>query len=1262
MPKRPVLFDEEKLPSRKRIKPNERVFTEIPDKLGWLATSAGDQVLRKVVDTLNQNSKRLGLSSLFVGNKDENRVEIKKSDFELWQDKLSSAKNERKSTPKNKTQKRPSIPANERLFEPLSDDPNTLATQVVNETLTIVANTLNKNALRLKLGKIFRINKETNCVEVSREDFDKWKNEHLKIDSKEEASVQKPKTTPTSPFKRNFYQIGGNAERLATEPGAQTVDNVARALNKNANNHGFDDIFVINREDNRVEVLASDYNHWLASAKEKKKGSSRLLASERVFLTLEEDAEIFATIVEPGKAWDVARNLNRNANKLGFDKIFKHNSIKNRVEISKGDFELWQNKCNLSLREQTTAFGKRNVVSGKKSEYVSMKERKFYSLSDSELATDAGSQSTIDVVAALNKSSRKLDLGNIFRTNSKEKRAEVDVSDYRIWLERHIDSKPHSQVWKDKLDELHEEIPEWPAELVHVGIARKYLDEELKLFMLPQAAKEEGINRLPNRLILEHLSQTELVKRHAKNLTVGNSSLCFMTTRGELSVEDKVIFIFAGRNEGARYPLMPGDCRVVAVMTPEESASIQLPQHIDVLVMNELSSPSHGIYQNLGAINSRRIAAMLLAYQANLPECIFMDDNLTSVNTSEQILEWFTLYETLKKEMRGRVCTSIPTHQGRKPYFKNDTLGSKLFMIDMTQLKTKFTMEEVFTLFYPEHCTNWWTEDYVMQLMLVAAFGREAVGIFDSEALNLTRMVRLKNASAKQFHKANIHLSQTPAELMSQAINKNNLSQEKLSWIEFTLTTLRRIVEENIEYHQRRAKGIVQTDLLRQHARANGVIVEELKNEIILDNCREAIKNRVTESLDACPLYLHQKEAIKSIITSTKDYGVIDMATGSGKTRVQIVLSELVLNVSGVKPIFIVSPTQQLVQQFYEDYLSYIQDCDSKLLKCQIIKVSSKTQDVHSGVLLHNNSLDSKKVILIFCQASFLRYVEGNGKIIPEFLFLDECHKIRDDNLIKIRNAYSGKTNIIGLSATVSSSENLLYKFTRVQAVDNKIISPYIFDKKPNVYSKDAVKTELKNLATTLQTHLHPNGEVLCSLKGVIYLPNISDISEAQRQLQSLTSVKIFTAHSQDKNYILQIKNFVDHKGPAVIFAVGMLRLGFSDSSLDYAWILRNAKRPEDVKQIAGRVMRYRSGKIGYVLGFKDVNTEQLELLCDESALENADVKYLRQSKRVSSPPIIQQYNRFRGRDNGGAVIPTPNSDPTNLIYPDASYTSPRCV
>jgi len=1221
------LEEKEKTLKAKPVTAKDREFLVYEHKSDFLIHKCDSKKYKNILSSLNANSQQVLGKRIFTAHLDKTGILVSKENYKQWLDQLE----EKGKTPKAK----PVSPKN-RKFLVYEHDYNLLIHKCNSkESISTLNSSLNRNSQQALSKKIFSVNSDKTGVLVSKKDYKQW------LDKLEEKG-REPKVKPVAVKDREFLIYEHDFDLLIHKCDSERSKNILPNLNRNSQRALGKKIFKPSPDKAGILVSKEDYKKWLDKLEEKEKTlkTKPVAAKDREFLVYDHDSDLLIHKCDSKKSKNILRCLNDNSQRALDRKIFKFNSD-DRAEIlvSKEDYNQWQDKLKEKEKCKTS-----------RSKAIALKDRKF-SISEHDsgpglLVYRCVPQKLNNILHTLRKNAQTVALKHIFSRGSEAGTIIVRLSDYRLWLERNAEKDNSYQAILNEFNLLH---PEFSDTDIHVGIADKYLNFDSNLPMLPQSANSGGgVALLPNQLTFTSSLFSSPVKRNEYVVRNESATLKLYGTKN-IMADEKVIFVFAGRKENASYPDNPG-CRVVAVMTEDEYKQSHLPEHIDILVIQRLSSDSHGEYaDNLGCINSRRIAAMLAAHEYELKNCIFMDDNLESINTQE-LFNWEQLFNALSTHAKDRVCLSVGTHQSRKALFANDTIGSKLFMINMAKLKERFpNIKDMFSLFFSHSASNFWTEDFVMQLVMVAAFGRASVGVADRELFSLSRLKQYTNTCAKVFRKAEVHTQQEPIVFLRQHFNADELSSQQIEWLTFALATLKRIVEENIQYRKDRAQGLADIDLIEKHASANGIALPAKQKE----------EGATSSSIKDFELYPHQKKAIQSIKKSQSKFSLIKMATGSGKTRVQMTQAQIDLAAKSPEPVFIVAPTQQLVQQFYGDFIRYINTNSNRSIQPhQVVKISSHTSDIHVSLLQANKSLENKKLVMIFCAASFLKYIEQSDIIVPQRLFLDECHKFSQEQINAIKIRFNElPTKIVALSATPSKEMgHAIYEYNRVQAVKDKIVSPFIMDTWSEDYSRSTVGKKIDELNTILKNQIHPNGSKLNQLKGVIYLPSINDVETVYNTLKN--NIDVFKAHSKESHLDEKIKQFKKTKAPCVILAVGMLRVGFSDKNIDYELILRSAQA-DDVKQIIGRVLRYKEGKVGYVLGFRDIDTSSLVARYDEEALDMCSEKF-----KSKSPHLFAAYSKHKSfmllRDTLKKSRNRPEGKPQSLDFNEEENRSQK--
>lgn len=310
------------------------------------------------------------------------------------------------------------IKLQDRVFVPLTDNPDILVTDAGSQKAFKLKKTLNLNALKYKLGEIFSFNRSTNQVKVSRKDYDTWR-EKIAFSTGNTPARQKILAKD-----RVFKPLIENPNIFATNIGNQLAFSVETGLNKNALSLGFEQIFSANAEENRVEISRQNYELWkekqgLSLSQAPKSRNKIILAKDRIFVPLNDNSDMLYTNAGNHKDYGLAKTLNVKANELGLDDIFRSNKSDNRVEISRANFDLWNEKLSETSSNEDKSY--KGYV-----ERILLSDRKFVLSTENPdlVVTYAGTQLPSTVCISLNRNARKLELNSIFSSCRVKNRVE----------------------------------------------------------------------------------------------------------------------------------------------------------------------------------------------------------------------------------------------------------------------------------------------------------------------------------------------------------------------------------------------------------------------------------------------------------------------------------------------------------------------------------------------------------------------------------------------------------------------------------------------------------------------------------------------------------------------------------------------------------------------------------------------------------------------------------------------------------------------
>ncbi|AHE65817.1 DNA or RNA helicases of superfamily II [Legionella oakridgensis ATCC 33761 = DSM 21215] len=605
---------------------------------------------------------------------------------------------------------------------------------------------------------------------------------------------------------------------------------------------------------------------------------------------------------------------------------------------------------------------------------------------------------------------------------------------------------------------------------------------------------------------------------HEEGLRIG---LCLYTSK-PFSSGDKPLFVFSGRKEKAYIPQIgnrtTSDVRVILVGTREEFGLLQghLQPGIDFLVLDELWSLTHGSYEKLELVNSRRIAAfyyaLLLQEEHGITQALMLDDNIERIYSKHPISSWeeyITILDTEAKSEKS-ACVSLATvsNQGVRRQQPGE-LGSKFYSFDLALLYEILghTRSHWLLPFFPAEANGFWGEDYYFQLMfekLLSTRGMQGYFVLDVKEHGIKR-ASLPSLCRKVVKTADA-LCQVNMEGLFQEGLMHLLSVHRDA-IEKTVHILQGIIEKNIKLHQTLLHHHQTKDLMMTHAWANRLAYKAEVSQVPIDE--ETFLAKLRESLifiqEQGHLHEYQKEILTNISTRLSQerfIGQITMATGTGKTYVQIYLAIAALLAGTRRPVVIVTPYQHLVQQAYEDFLAVLASFPNFPIEAsQIVKVDAKETSITAETLLYNRTLDGRPCVLIFCQDSYSKLQETEAEALapyqhPALLLIDEAHmQSKIISKIDITHPQTKQTFVAGFTATPKKSQALWsldkvvsIEYTREAAVDHDYLTPCILDTFNEAYSPDGVWRVISAMPTILDSLL-PSGGPLKEKKALFMCP-----------------------------------------------------------------------------------------------------------------------------------------------------------------------------
>ena len=780
-----------------------------------------------------------------------------------------------------------------------------------------------------------------------------------------------------------------------------------------------------------------------------------------------------------------------------------------------------------------------------------------------------------------------------------------------------------------------------------------------------------------------------------------NIQMTLHTSNPHLTSQDKPIFIFVGRQKNAYIPCIEersqSNVRVILVGPKGDFEALKgyIQPGVDFLVIERLSSATHGTYEHLGLLNARRIAAfscaLLLKQRYHIPHAIMSDDNLQSIYfLSEQGVDstWEACFSELALQLNKEpsVCVSVATLSPHVERSKRaGLLGSKIYMFDLERLHGPLGHEESlwFLPFFPANANAFWGEDYYFQLMFQAMFSGQCKGyrILPPENYGIQR-ASLPALCKKVVRTADALCKTSIDELFpdNESIQLEQLQKPGFTprqYIEQSVATLRAIIHDNIEIYQALLNRSRYTSLMLAHAWANRLAFKSTARAALIDDTLflSALEQHIGLIKDHGHLYPYQREILTTVcdhLRANRFIGQLNMATGTGKTYIQIYLAIAALLTESTRPIIIVTPYRQLVKQAYNDFIGILQGFpDLPIQAAQILKMDSDTLSLSAETLMQNRTLDTEACVLIACKDSYTKVLESSDVSMrryqqPCMLLVDESHM----QSILLRQWSELNTNprhcfVATLSATPKRGQRRLFtedefviEYSREEAVAQGHLTPCILDRFNGDFSHQNVMAIIQQMPDVLSRTISPSGEALVDKKGIIYVPNSTSSMNYSRQLKMIldaANIPCFEINSNEpesQDNLEAYKDYKAHPSPTkILICKGMAKIGFSDKETSWIIYLQKGSAAEFC-QSAGRAMRVLNNlKIAYVLAFNNVQSGLVfttpEVTADRAALERASRNYFVQRQVTQGIMAIRQ-----GHEDDSLTLPFKKRGQENLIAP----------
>lgn len=256
---------------------------------------------------------------------------------------------------------------------------------------------------------------------------------------------------------------------------------------------------------------------------------------------------------------------------------------------------------------------------------------------------------------------------------------------------------------------------------------------------------------------------------------------------------------------------------------------------------------------------------------------------------------------------------------------------------------------------------------------------------------------------------------------------------------------------------------------------------EAAKLELIRLRNKSALPKVVIPPTPVAPeLWEHQRFALEEFLL--KKQGVLEMATGTGKTRTSLSICQKLFQEKEIETIVITADGDDLLDQWYVELLEFVKNLNSKI---SVLRQYSTNRERDHFLINKKNTIFLSSRYFLPGALNFLSEAEASKTI----LIHDEVHRLGSPSNREKLNGLSDKIPYrLGLSATPEREydddgndfiENhigeIIYRFGLDEAIRKKILSPFNYfplEYVPNdddkfrlqqVYKKAAARKEAGN-------------------------------------------------------------------------------------------------------------------------------------------------------------------------------------------------------
>lgn len=383
-------------------------------------------------------------------------------------------------------------------------------------------------------------------------------------------------------------------------------------------------------------------------------------------------------------------------------------------------------------------------------------------------------------------------------------------------------------------------------------------------------------------------------------------------------------------------------------------------------------------------------------------------------------------------------------------------------------------------------------------------------------------------------------------------------------------------------------------------------------------------KENYTINTDLQEKYKHESDIISQLPLSGKLSGVIDLATGTGKSYVIYGIAQIMMSLKLVKRVLVLCPSLTIERELMNKFTELASNINLKnSIPNSVTFKNPRIIDANSTIKEGDICIENIHAVYSTTGSSIEDSFSNGG--IDTLVLSDEVHhaynSTNEKDIRKWKEFLIGKHNfhyMLGFTGTAYIDNeyfpDVIYRYSLRQAIDSGFIKlvEYVSkdesigqnEKFQKIYDNHKEfrrkYSKLKPL-TIIVTKDIKAAENLCA-EFVDFLANTEGVEHSIAESKTLT----ITSHQKHKKNVIALKTVDDSDNPAEwIFSVSMLTEGWDVKNIFQIvpWVDRAFDSKLLIAQVLGRGLRIPNGLIGQpkVRVFNHANwSKSIQSLVDE--------------------------------------------------------------